>query len=68
MSSDSFGLFFLIVVLVLVVLALAWHYSRSASLLQKWADENGYQILHKEYRYLRRGPFFWTTSRDQAVY
>ena len=64
------GSTFPIVVAVITVAigALAWHFSRSRSLLEKWATENGYQILHSEYRNLFRGPFFWTSSKGQTVY
>jgi hypothetical protein len=47
---------------------IVWHYSRARSLLEHWADERGFNILDSQYRYLRRGPFFWTTSKGQAVY
>ena len=68
MSIDPVALVFVLLVLGIVCLSLAWHFARSRALLQKWADDNGYQILRHEYRYLRRGPFFWTTSRHQTVY
>ncbi len=60
-----------LVILVLLLFTIAywiWHYSRATAVLQKWADENGCQITRKEYRYLRRGPFFWSTSRSQVVF
>jgi hypothetical protein len=60
---------FLIVIVVAVgIAAFMWHLSRSRSLLEKWAAENGYKILHTEYRNLFRGPFFWTSSKGQTVY
>lgn len=55
-------------VVAFVFLSMWWHFSRSASLLQKWADENGYRLLNKEYRTFLRGPFFWTSSKGQTVY
>ncbi len=54
-------------VLALVVLSVAWHFTRSRSLLEQWATENGYRILTSDYRVLK-GPLFWTSSRDQTVY
>jgi hypothetical protein len=57
-----------VVGLGLVVLAIFWHYSRAAPLLRQWAEENGVLLVHSEYRYFFRGPFFWTTSKGQAVY
>ncbi len=53
---------------VFVGLMMWWHYSRSDSLLRQWASRNGYRLVSQEYRYLLRGPFFWTTSRGQTVY
>jgi hypothetical protein len=40
---------------------------RSNSLLQAWADENGYTILRREYRVLFKGPYTWTSRRGQTV-
>jgi hypothetical protein len=54
--------------LVFVIAVIYWQNSRSAAILQKWADDNGYQILQKDYRHFFRGPFFFTTSRHQTVY
>jgi len=58
----------LVAALGLVALVVAWHFRRGASLLSGWAERNGYQVVHSEYRYFFRGPFFWTTSNGQAVY
>jgi hypothetical protein len=55
-------------VIFVVIFTLAWRFGRSGSLLSKWAAENGYCIIHEEYRFLRKGPFFWTTSKGQTVY
>jgi hypothetical protein len=49
-------------------LMLWWHFSRSASLLDRWAERNGYRVLDREYRSFFKGPFFWTTSEGQTVY
>lgn len=35
--------------------------------MKDWADKNGYQILHKEFRLFRVGPF-WGQSRQAVVY
>jgi hypothetical protein len=66
--DDSIGIILFIGVLVLIVLIYVWHFSRSSLLLEQWASDNGYELLRREYRVLRRGPFFWTTSRGQTVY
>jgi hypothetical protein len=55
-------------VLVLVIAIVFWHCNRSAAILQKWADDNGYQILEKEFRHFFKGPFFLTASKNQSVY
>jgi hypothetical protein len=47
----------------LAVTAMWWCHTRSSALLQAWADANGYRILHQQYRFLMRGPFFFTTGR-----
>ncbi len=60
--------FLIVIVMAVGIAAIAWHLSRSRSLLEEWAAENGYQILHSEYRNLFRGPFFWTSSKGQTVY
>ena len=41
---------------------------RSRSLLQSWAMDNGYKIVQSEFRFFRKGPFFWTSSKAQTVY
>jgi hypothetical protein len=59
---------FIFGMIVLVILVYVWHFSKSRSLLDQWASDNGYDLLRREYRVLRRGPFFWSTSRGQTVY
>lgn len=61
-------IFMAALVIFVVIFTLAWRYGRSGSLLSKWAAQNGYRIIHKEYRFLRKGPFFWTLANGQAVY
>ena len=53
---------------VFVVLTTIWQFTKSDSLIENWAIENSYQILKQENRLLRRGPFFWTTTKGQVVY
>jgi hypothetical protein len=66
--DNAFGFILLLSVTALVIGLLYWHFSRSRSLLEQWAADNGFELLRSEYRTLRRGPFFWTTSRGQTVY
>src|SRR5215203_3704968 len=68
-SMDGAGAALLIVLVVVIGLAsMAWSFSRSRSLIQEWADENGYRVVEAKYRWIVRGPFFWTTSKSQTVY
>ena len=48
--------------------AFYWQRSRAGAILLEWATQNGYRILSSEFRYLRKGPFFWTSSKGQAVF
>lgn len=41
---------------------------RGRRLLKRWAEENGFQILHSERRRLCAGPFTWTRTINQIVY
>ena len=61
-------LLFGIVVIIIVIMATMWHYSRAEDILTRWARENGYEIVSSERRAFRRGPLFFTTSEDQEVY
>jgi hypothetical protein len=45
-----------------------WHYSRASDLVERWAQRNRYRILDRELRPLRRGPFWWRTTKGQEVY
>jgi hypothetical protein len=47
-----------------------WFDRRSKVILQKWADEHGFQITEKRQRYMFfTGPFkFWTNSRNQIIW
>ena len=51
-----------------VILIAAWHFTRSRELLERWAVEHGFTIIHGEYRYLFLGPFSWSSGRGQTVY
>jgi hypothetical protein len=55
-------------VAVLALLLFAWQFRRSDTLLERWAERNGYTLIEREYRWFARGPFFWTSSKGQTVY
>src|SRR5690349_6176648 len=58
----------IVIMLIVVVASLAWHHYRAGELLQNWATMNGYQIVEHERRSLFRGPFFWSSSKNQVIY
>jgi hypothetical protein len=58
----------LVAVLALVAFALWWHYTRSAALLERWAEENGFTVVDRRLRHFFRGPFTWTAAEGQTVY
>ena len=69
LADSDFGTVCLVVAfVVLAILSIAWTSSRSHSLIDQWAAENGYRVVSAEQRWLQRGPFFWTTSKGQTVY
>ena len=62
-----------IILLIFVGVAFAaammtFHFSRARSILEQWAEENGYEILDREHRWLRMGPFWWRKGKGQEVY
>jgi hypothetical protein len=65
---DPAPFFMMALVAVAMILAFYWHFTRSAAILQQWADANGFEILEKSYRHFFRGPFFFRTSKGQTVY
>jgi hypothetical protein len=71
-SSSSSQLALLVIgfglVFAVAFLAIRWHTSRSRQLLEAWAARERFRIVEQRYRTLRKGPFFWTSSRGQAVY
>lgn len=55
-------------VLIFAFASIAFHFSRSTSLLDGWAEREGVRILAREKCWFFKGPFFWTTSKGQDVY
>ena len=43
-------------------------YRRAARVLSEWATHNGYRIIESDRKYLRKGPFTWTSSQSQIIY
>jgi hypothetical protein len=57
-----------VALLVLVSFGLRWQYTRSETLLERWAEENGFTIADCRLRNFFRGPFTWTPANGQTVY
>jgi predicted DCC family thiol-disulfide oxidoreductase YuxK len=59
-----------VIVLILIFAAamMMWHYARGEQMLERWARDNGYEIVASERRWFRRGPFFWWTGKGQEVF
>jgi hypothetical protein len=60
--------FGVLAVIVIMVSSMIWRGSRSESMLQKWARENGFTLLSEERRTFFKGPFFWTSGKGQMVF
>ena len=57
----------ILVILMILGLYSYVYFSKSKRLLEKWVRENRYELLHAEYRSIRRRPFLWS-AKGQAVY
>ena len=55
-------------IVVFGISGIVWTFSRSHRLLEEWASSNGYDLISAHFCWIRRGPFFWTTSKGQTVY
>lgn len=60
--------FVVLIVIAIGVLMVVWQFSCSGTTLEQWAAENGYELLSTERRFIRRGPYFLTTSKGQEVF
>lgn len=60
--------FFIPILALMVVGGFIYVYVvRSRYLLRKWARDHGYELLHADFRMLRKGRYMWS-SRGQAVF
>jgi hypothetical protein len=58
----------IIVVLAVLGSVAGWlEVSAAKKILSRWAEMNGYEIVSKEFRVMRVGPF-WLKTRHQQVY
>ena len=58
---------FIILFIVFAIGAVIWHFSRSGTILNHWAQANGYEIVSLKRCWFWRGPFFFS-SKSQEVY
>ena len=66
---DGVGVILIFIIFIAAAFALwCWHYRRANTLLEEWAARNDYHIVSREYRWFRRGRFFWFTGRGQIVF
>lgn len=47
---------------------LSWSWDKSERMLREWAATNGYRVVDFERRWLRQGPFFVFSSKNQTVF
>ena len=66
--NDGIQILAILAVVAFAACLITWHFSRSRSVLEQWAHDHGFRILHSEYRNFSKGPFFWTSSKGQTVY
>lgn len=52
----------------LVIWLNIFSYRKAKRLIREWAAEKGYAIVDMELRFIRRGPFLWTSGNAQIVY
>ncbi|MFH0908318.1 MAG: hypothetical protein V1929_06115 [bacterium] len=68
MNTVIFVVLFVLVLIAIVVLASAWEKRRSADIVRRWAEQNGFTIIESDFRaLLKRGPFWASTWTYQAV-
>lgn len=59
---------FPVLILALVVVIIAWTARRSRTMVEKWAIEHDLELLDAQWRWFRKGPYFWKSSKNQHVY
>jgi hypothetical protein len=62
------AVFFLALLAVVIIAAMAWRHSRSTKLINAWARQSGFTILSAQRRLFSRGPFFLRSGKQQTVY
>lgn len=60
-------LLIVLVGLTVTVVGGAWFLIRSSTIVDRWAERNGYRIVERDWPYLFRGPFTLRSSKYQLV-
>lgn len=66
--DNVFASLFVIAMISVAAFGTVWTFSRSRQLLNDWATRNDIELISADYCWIRRGPFFWTSSKGQTVY
>ena len=54
--------------ITIIVSVMVLMFLRARQILGNWAEENGYEILSSDLRFLSRGPYSWTLLGEQWVF
>jgi hypothetical protein len=65
--DNAFLAVMLLIAVVFAVAMMFFHFSRARSILEHWAEENGYEIVSSARRWFG-GTFWWRKSKGQEVY
>ena len=68
LSMDPIIVAFGVGIVAIAVLLQVWFFSRARQMLESWAKANGLRLLSSRFGWIRRGPFFWNSSKAQMVY
>lgn len=68
LANSETSILFILILVPVVIFGIAWGFRRGSDLLELWANANNVRILQKEYCWFLKGPFFWSSSRNQSVY
>lgn len=53
---------------ILAVLILVWTFRRSGRMVERWAQEKGYEVIEKRWLMLGGRAFWWRKSKSHMVY
>ena len=66
MDENVGAILFVVLIAAIGVASIVWHFARSKSILQSWADEHGLRLIDCKYRWIARGPFFCNVPSHEA--